>query len=74
MEIAVYILSWMLLNTWTALIICAIEGVSISEWDEYLSLFIISIISFSMLLIIKIVWNGIVFPIVKEYRKKPLDK
>ena len=74
MEIAVYILSWMLLNTWATLISCAIEGTFISEWVEYLILFIISIIGFPTFFIIKIIWNEIIFPIVKKYRKKRLDK
>lgn len=43
----------MLANMWIALIWCKLEHCYITEWDEYFSLFVVSVISVPGMLLIK---------------------
>lgn len=70
MLIVVIILSWVLVNTWATLIWVALDNSFISSWDEYLSLFIVSIIGLPTFLIVQVIYNKIIFPLIKKYRKK----
>lgn len=65
MVVVTIILGWMLANMWIALIWCKLEHIFISEWDEYFELFVVSIISIPVLLLIK----GIVAQAIKLKKK-----
>lgn len=69
MLVVIIILSWMLINTWATLIWIALDHSFISNWDEYLSLFIISIIGLPTFLLIIAIYKKIIFPLIKKYRK-----
>lgn len=70
MTIVAIILGWMLVNTWIALIWCKLDHTFISEWDEYLALFVVSIVSVPIMLLIKHIITKVKKVRENEVRKK----
>ena len=45
MIIAVIVLAWLLVNTWLTILITVIDGVGMSDWDEFFTLLLCAVIT-----------------------------
>ena len=70
MTLAIFILAWLLANTWLTLIICIADGDMISEWDELGLIILCAIICPITVLIIKTIIYKIKKYKITKRRKK----
>jgi len=70
MTLAVFILVWLLANTWLTLIICIADGDMISEWDELGLIALCAIVCPITLLTVKaVIYKIKKYKIIKRRKK-----
>lgn len=52
MTVAVIILAWLLVNTWTTLIYVQAQGDFLNGWDDILTLAVCAVVSLPMMLLV----------------------
>jgi hypothetical protein len=73
MTLAIFILAWLLVNTWLTLIICIADGDMLSEWDELGLIALCAIVCPITLLTIKaIIYKIKKYKVIKKKYKSNL--